>query len=497
MSQKEWSNKTWKSYMIPLAALASAVLLFVILLANRSLFLDGINLARNVAEASFVELTQPLKYEQSAPILFLFLAKIITSLFGISEYSLRLIPFLSAFGCLYFFTGIMRRLVSKPMVAIALFWLGTHSMFVRYATEFKQYMTDALITVFLIWLVLQFEKFTIQNLLYLGFVGALCIWLSMPSIFILFGILCYAAVDVRKSKRHLLGLVLLGLWYAFHLYAEYHLILRAAISSDHMQNYHQPFFLQGKFWNLESLSHDLGLIIANLRMAVGKSALAIGVGFLLIALGLWDFIKRKRKEGLLLALPIFAVYGASLIGKYSLIERLMLFTLPLIFFLIFYGVNILLKYLSGKKKWIQNVTFGALVLSFIIGYSQTQGLKYLITPMQIEDNKSALQYISQHEAFNHPIICTQLAYPAYDYYTKKDIHHKNNQLSEAIGAKYGESVSKLALEQHKASDKAVWIFMAHMSEKEIENLINELDQKGEIKNSYRTKHSAAILFSTQ
>lgn len=481
----------WIAFSLPV------LLLLTVFFYNRSLFLDSLNLARNIAEASFSELSRPLKYQQSAPLLFLYISKVSTLLFGISEYTLRLFPVISGLACLFFYKKTLERCLPLKYVLIGVLWLGTHSMFIRYATEFKQYITDAFVSIFLIWLALYLDKLTKKNILYIGFLGAVSIWLSMPSIFVLFGLVCYYFYLQYQSKSSLLPVFILGVWFLFNFLLEYFLILSPAIHSDHMQNFHQNFFLQGALWKPESMQHDFGLLISMLRMSVGKSGLSIAVALILIGASVYDFFINRKSHGLLFVMPIVAMFGASLLGKYSLIERLMLFAMPIIFILILLGFQVVITKIKDKNAWLKYSMLGIIGLAFVAGFAETQGIKYVFEPLQIEDNRSSLIHIGQHEKHKNSIVCTQLAFPAYSYYTQYDKNLKSLSLGKAIGAKYNESVVALAIEQSNKEHEEIWVLMGHMPEHEISNLIVDLNKAGTIKNSYRTKSSAAILFSTQ
>lgn len=482
----------WMAFSLPV------ILILFVFFLNRSLFLDSLNLARNIAEGSFLDLSKPLNYKQSAPILFLYISKISTLLFGISEYTLRLFPVISAIGCLFFFKKTLEKFLPLKYVIIGMLWFGSHSMFIRYATEFKQYVTDAFISIFLIWVALFVNKLNNKNILFIGIIGVVAIWLSMPSIFVLLGLICYYLHFQYQTKSSLIPVFSLGLWFLFNFLLEYFLILRPAIDSDHMQNFHQSFFLQGTFWKPESLRHDFDLFISMIRMAVGKSGLSIAIAILLILVNVYDKLIKKKQHLLLLVIPIIAMFGASFLGKYSLIERLMLFVMPIIFILILQGLQVVISSIKGKNIWLKYAVIGIVGLAFATSFSQTQGIKYILDPFEKEDNRSSLVHISRHEKHAKTIVCTQLAYPAYAYYTKYDKTLKSLPISKtAIKAKYSDSVVDLAKKQTTINQDDIWVLIGHMSEQKISSLIADLDKAGTIKNSYRTKSSAAILFSTQ
>ena len=69
-------------------------------LGDTSLWFDELSIARNIQERTFAQLmTQPLGYEQIAPVGFLAMVKGSALLLGPSDMALRLFPFLWNFSC--------------------------------------------------------------------------------------------------------------------------------------------------------------------------------------------------------------------------------------------------------------------------------------------------------------------------------------------------------------------------------------------------------------
>src|ERR1700738_3007458 len=89
-SQLRWTPLTVRAAWV--AILVGAWLRSWRYLANRSLWTDEAALALNIVKRSFLGLTPPLLYDQRAPIGFLIAEKIAVTLFGNTEFSLRLVP---------------------------------------------------------------------------------------------------------------------------------------------------------------------------------------------------------------------------------------------------------------------------------------------------------------------------------------------------------------------------------------------------------------------
>lgn len=479
------------------------LLCLIVLIQNRSLFLDSLNLARNIYESSFGELLYPLDYEQSAPLLFLWLSKVVTSILGITETNLRLVPFFSAGLGLYFFARLGSRFYSKGLVVAMTIYMGTLDIFVRYATEYKQYMTDLAVATFLIYFVSRHDRVDNSNLISFALVFTVCIWLSMPSVFVIGSILTYFGIQAwkgRQSWRHWICLVTIVI---VNFSLEYFLILQPAMSTSHMQSFHDEFFMNPKLWQSGAISHNLGLVISEIRMVVGKSGIAIGAAILSLILGLWSTWspprldkghKETRGKGkllLVISLPILFAFAASVLGKYSVLDRLMLFSLPLVVLWIGLGIQHLLD--RWDRGFWSKAGSTVMIFGLFVGYAAKSAIPYAWEGYHREDNRSALLYISDHSSANTaPIICSNLAVSAYDYYNNIDQNYSDLQLGEMIAT--SASSDLVDLTQTILIDRdQVWILVTHKTESQLEQLIKRIEEVATIKNSYRAKRSIAIL----
>src|SRR5262249_9775368 len=85
----------------PVIILAALILIgggmrLATLLSDRCLWIDEAMLALNLVNRAPLDLLKPLDYNQGAPVGFLLAVKAAISLFGIAEWSLRLVPFAAA-----------------------------------------------------------------------------------------------------------------------------------------------------------------------------------------------------------------------------------------------------------------------------------------------------------------------------------------------------------------------------------------------------------------
>ena len=150
---KEW-RVTVRDKIIPALrkvyysrVLIGALLLYGILtrfaqyLSNRSIWFDESLLVMNILERGYLELLSPLDNVQAAPPVFLLLTKLLTELFGHTEYILRLIPFISGIAALFLFAKLAGRLLGRKALPPALALLVLSDRAIYYSAEAKQYLS--------------------------------------------------------------------------------------------------------------------------------------------------------------------------------------------------------------------------------------------------------------------------------------------------------------------------------------------------------------------
>lgn len=116
---------------------------------GRSLWLDEVLVARGVIERSFAELLSPSTWG-AAPGGYLLLTKLSVSVFGTSEYALRLVPFIAGIASLFLFLALAKRCLTPLAVPFAVALFSFSPYLIYYASELKPYSTDAAISVVLL-----------------------------------------------------------------------------------------------------------------------------------------------------------------------------------------------------------------------------------------------------------------------------------------------------------------------------------------------------------
>ncbi|MGK7892515.1 MAG: ArnT family glycosyltransferase, partial [Xenococcus sp. (in: cyanobacteria)] len=171
-------------------------------ISNRSLWADEAVLALNIVNRSYGELTQPLDYDQVAPIGFLWIEKFLVNLLGDNEYALRLFPLIAGILSLFLCAMIARRYLDNLGRAIAILLFATLSPIVYYSTEVKQYSTDIFITLLFCYLLAPHDKnkLTKSQIIITSILVAISLWLSHPAIFIFAAMILVNIVDFLLNK---------------------------------------------------------------------------------------------------------------------------------------------------------------------------------------------------------------------------------------------------------------------------------------------------------
>ncbi|MCB0642907.1 MAG: hypothetical protein KDC44_14765 [Phaeodactylibacter sp.] len=159
MKYNERLNRAWLIFSeASFWKILSYVILFVggllwitVYVQDRSLFLDEANLARNVIELGYADFFGPLRYEQFAPPFFMVVEKAMTAVFDPSTYALRLFPLLAGLAALWFFLSIQQQLGLPWWIRAFLMWMIAFTgIYLRYATEAKQYGLDLFFALLLV-----------------------------------------------------------------------------------------------------------------------------------------------------------------------------------------------------------------------------------------------------------------------------------------------------------------------------------------------------------
>src|SRR6266487_1564111 len=112
---------------------------------------DELAVTLNLINRSAIDLiTKPLDYEQAAPFGFLLIIKALITIFGHSEYVLRLTAFVAACVSLILMQSLLTKTVERYGNIFALVAFAFGNYLIYYSAELKQYSTDVLLSLVLL-----------------------------------------------------------------------------------------------------------------------------------------------------------------------------------------------------------------------------------------------------------------------------------------------------------------------------------------------------------
>lgn len=373
---------------------------------NRSLWVDEASLALNIVNRTFSELTQPLDYEQGAPLGFLFIQKFFVSTLGNQEYVLRLFPLISGIVSTYLIYRIASEYFGRFGIVATLLFAVSEWM-VYYSSELKQYSSDVMLALLLIYFSLKYLKSEEgkRELVLLGLLGFFAIWVSHPSIFILPVILFLLVIEkwIKKDYSQVSWLFGIAIIWLGAFLITYMISLNNLIGNETLQDYWGDNFAPFPPW--ENLLWYKNIFISLLPRVDSSFWLNTIPGFqimylieatLLVVLigGVFLFL-RDKKLAFIIIFPLVLAFIASVLRKYPITDRFLYFWYPPLFLMIaegLRGIYFIFKRVSSNVALVTYILLAVTILwnPLAIAYNN------FISPPMGEDIKPVLAYIQDN-----------------------------------------------------------------------------------------------------
>jgi hypothetical protein len=379
---------------------------------------DELSVTLNLLNRSAIDLaTKPLDYEQVAPIGYLLTVKALISVFGPSEYVLRLTAFIS--GCLSLV--LMYRLLNKTTgrygILFSLLAFAFSYYLIYYSAELKQYSSDVLVSLVLaLYFHRHISRETIQRDFWeLGTVGTLAIIFSHPAIFMVIAMGSTLLIHYWKNKQKLIWITLVGMVWAGTFLIIYLMLLRHQTTSEYLITFwgNLNSYMPLRFWRNPSWFPDsMGHLFTNI------GGLSMGMTYILIALyiyGLWLFWKEKTWQWAVVAvLPIGINMLVSGFEKFPFHGRLIMYLLPLVFVVFAKAVDGLTSLVHNK--FAASLSFIALVIVLLRPALPTAKNFLFSKSYMEEDLKPVLSYIVKNSQSSDTLYLYHYASYQFSYY---------------------------------------------------------------------------------
>ena len=379
-------------------------------------------LALNIGTRSFSQLLQPLDYGQVATVPFLWAERLVTLAAGVSGYALRLIPLIAGVALLWVVYRLAERLLGRVQAVVALALSVTAYPLMRYSVEVKPYIVDSLVAAVLVWIAVRLAEDLESRRwwAWLAIGGSVGVLVSTTAVLVCAGAgpgLAVAAI--RRRRLHLLPCIaLLGLlWGAIFAAAYLHWYAPNADATYMREFWGENFLLPGTPHFIARLGSGLGELSCTLTCWRGVLDIWPMLLFLAV-IGLVALFRRRGPEyAIFLAGPILAVFAASMLGRYPLATRLLLFSAPLLVTLVAAGgVTIATRvertWPGIRARWILLLlVYPSLVLAVTLAFAPSPDWGFRGTEVQ------PLANLFRHRSGGEPIYVFPRAVPAWVFHT--------------------------------------------------------------------------------
>jgi hypothetical protein len=421
-------------------------------LHNRSLWMDEAMVGLNLIQRSLGQLTQPLAFHVTEPLLWLFTSKLCKVLFGGRELALRLPEMIAGVISLALVLALGRRLLSPAGVCIAVGWFALSRPLIYYSSELKPYGSDPAVSA-LLWLAALWvmAKPTRRRIALLALAGALAVWFSYPAVFVLSGlgftILCWSlsAGGWRRLVPYVPALLLWGLSFAVY----YWFFLRASSHDSMLLNNYRP--LRVTLWHFAEVEKLLEMIFA---LQQSPFTILLGVAVFAFCVGCVYYWRQDRMLLSLLVTPLLFALLASSLHLYPAVGRFYNFFLPAMAVLIAAGSEVLMR--QGQEHRVPVATVLVVLLFLPPVLSAREVMSH---PMEAQEVRQVLTYVKAHQrpgdiwyVYWH----TQIAYRYYaDVY---GLRGDNVLLSTSLDGIHREVFQQDAARLH---GRRVWVIVAN------------------------------------
>jgi len=316
-----------------IAIVAGVALRVVEFVRDRPLWLDEAMLALNIAGRSLGQLARPLDYDQSAPLAYLWIERLAVSVGGVSERSLRILPFAAGLALVPLVWLVARRLAGARAAALATVFAALSVSLVTFSAEAKQYGVDPVATLLIVWLASRVADAPDDARAWVGLIvgGVGGLLLSQPAVFVLGGAACALALDasVRGSAMTRRYAVLAAFAWCAVFAVMYFAVYRATAQSAYMRSFWEGTFLDPRAPDFVPRLRLFAIAAFSGPTLTGQLAAPEWLLALAWAGGVWTLWRRRHFAAVVAAAPLVLAAVASAVGLYAVMDRLFLFATPL------------------------------------------------------------------------------------------------------------------------------------------------------------------------
>lgn len=274
-----------------------------------------------------------------------------------------------------------------------------------------------MVALLLVYLAINCLKAQVQakNFLALGIVGAIMIWISHPSVFIMVGIGLALVLEKLARKEYVpwTWIFAIGIGWLASFGLEYLVSLRHIVTDEYLIDYWRKAYLPVPPWSDRGWYKDTYYSFLFFTFYQGDNLMA-AITLVLSAVGASSLLIRDRKTALLFISPFVVAVIASALQRYPLKNRFMLFLIPFALLLMAEGFRAIYRLLAKWKPDFAALFSGILVLA-VIWQVVPNTYKRAISG-QKDDIRPVLAYVAKNRLPDDIVYVFYKTDPAFHYY---------------------------------------------------------------------------------
>lgn len=234
------SRRHSRAWLVGTLVAASAAVLVYWTATARPMWVDEEMLALNVRDRGFFQLAGPLWLDQSAPLGWLALERLLMLVFGTGERAVRALTVIFGIGTLATAWWIGRRWMTPLGAAVLVALCGTGEWLVFFTLELKHYSADAagalIVTALAGWAL---DDSTSQHLLMWWAAAAAGMWFSNGALFVtpMCALAILGAILRRRDTKSVTQFLIGGFGWLASFAAIYWVVLRHALANPYLKSY--------------------------------------------------------------------------------------------------------------------------------------------------------------------------------------------------------------------------------------------------------------------
>jgi len=390
-------------------------------LHNPSLWFDESVSGADIITRSFSDLINPSPdWASKYPYGFLIIEKLATQVFGNSEYALRLFPLVSGIMSLFLFYKVAEHYLRPKAVLIALGLFAILDPLIFESTNLKPYSSDIAfaLLIYTLAIYIQSKGLNILGIILFGISGAIVIWFSHPSIFVLAGVgVCLVIFSLNKTEWHKVWrfLIIYSIWilsflidYLFYIQ---NLQTNFDMSVEEMLTVMEHAYMPLPPKSIADIKWFIDLFFEIFNYPVGMTL--TGISAMAFITGCAAVYSQNKRKFFVLASPIFFTFLAAALHQYPFKGRFIFCLVPFILFFIAEGTEYI------REKISVNSAVPGLIFTGLLFFHPLLWAAYHVkAPSSHEEIRPVMGYIKNNWQKGDIIYVHYYAQYAFEYYSR-------------------------------------------------------------------------------